>query len=131
MDTTVLISALGWRGPEYGLLQKVFRGDLELVISPEVLMEFREVVRRGKLSLPMAYIGGFEEELVRVATLVVPKGRVEVVQGDPDDDRVLECAGEGKADFVVSGDEHLLKLGEYEGIRVVRAVRLLGLAEEG
>lgn len=87
------------------------------------MMEFRQVVRRGKLNLPTAYIDSFEEELLRVAMFVVPKIRIDVIKEDPDDNRVLECAVEGKADFIVSGDQHLLRLREYAGINIVPASR--------
>jgi uncharacterized protein len=48
------------------------------------------------------------------ALVVTPKIVLEVIKEDPDDDRVLECSVAGKADYVVSGDRHLLKLGSYQ-----------------
>ena len=42
-----------------------------------------------------------------------------VIVDDPDDDRVLECAVAGGADYIVSGDRHLLKLGVYEGVAIL------------
>jgi uncharacterized protein len=45
--------------------------------------------------------------------------RLAVIVDDPDDDRVLECAIAGRADFIVSGDRHLLKLGSYDGVSIL------------
>jgi predicted nucleic acid-binding protein len=44
---------------------------------------------------------------------------LEVVKDDSDDNRVLECAVAAKANYIISGDKHLLDLGEYRGIEVL------------
>ena len=53
-----------------------------------------------------------------------------MIADDPDDDHILACAREGRADIIVSGNKHLLQLKEYEGIVIERPVdflRTLGL----
>ncbi len=50
---------------------------------------------------------------------------------DPDDDRVLECAVAGKADYVVSGDRHILKLSSYEGIPILTVRQFMDAMEAG
>jgi putative PIN family toxin of toxin-antitoxin system len=59
-----------------------------------------------------------------LADLVKPRHRISLLSDDPDN-RVLECAVEGRADFIVSGDSHLLALKEYQGIPILKAVELL------
>ncbi len=93
------------------------------------MTELREVLKSGKLNPPTAYIDSFEEELLRVATLVVPSKKIDIIKEDPDDNKVLECAIEGNVDYIISGDRHLLKLKEYSGIRIVRASWLLKIVE--
>ena len=56
---------------------------------------------------------------VRFAILTSGKLKLTVIREDPPDDRYLECAVEGEAEYIVSGDQHLLSLGEYRGIRVL------------
>jgi predicted nucleic acid-binding protein len=56
---------------------------------------------------------------------VNPSFVLDAVPDDPDDNRVLECAVEGKADFIVSGDRHLLRLGSYEAIEIVTVRQFL------
>lgn len=51
--------------------------------------------------------------------------RVNIIMADPSDNIFLECALEAKADFLVSGDSHLLRLGEFEGARIARAKTVL------
>ncbi|MGH9350638.1 MAG: putative toxin-antitoxin system toxin component, PIN family, partial [Terriglobia bacterium] len=60
---------------------------------------------------------------------VRPDLDLDVVKDDPDDNRVLECAWAGRADYVVSGDRHLLGLASYEGIPIITVRRFLEEAE--
>ena len=50
-------------------------------------------------------------------------------EDDPDDDRVLECAVKGNADYIVTGDRHLLKLASYQVIAIVTVRQFLDAAE--
>ena len=59
--------------------------------------------------------------------LIEPKESIKVIKDDPKDDMVLECAVEGKADFIVSGDPHLLKLKEFRSIKIVTPKQFLDL----
>ena len=52
--------------------------------------------------------------------LIEPKRKIVVVKDDPDDDKVIECAAEIAADYILSYDNHLLKLKEFEGIKIVK-----------
>jgi len=61
--------------------------------------------------------------------VATPAVILHVINEEPDDDRVLECALAGKADYVVSGDRHLLKLGSYESILIVTARQFMDLVE--
>lgn len=63
--------------------------------------------------------------LRRIGFLTAGDLTLDVITDDPSDNRYLECTVEGRADYVVSGDEHLLKLREYERIRIVRPAEFL------
>ena len=54
-----------------------------------------------------------------MAELVTPEMDLEAVEDDPDDDKILECAVAGNADYIVSGDSHLLDIEEYRGVEIV------------
>ena len=117
-DTNVLVSALIFPG---GAPEEVYRlaleGRVELVTSRPLLAELGRVLT--------AKVGWHEERaeeavtgVIRVAALVEPRHVVVEIEADPADDRVLEAAGEGVADAIVSGDRHLLALGSWRGIRI-------------
>ena len=65
------------------------------------------------------------KKIVRAADFVNPKTVPAVIADDPDDNHVLACAVEGNADLIVSGDQDLLRLREYESIPIVRPVDFL------
>jgi len=95
-DTNVLVSAVIANGKPREFLRRCIAKEWRLVTSPPLLAEYVDVLRA--LSA-----------LVEVAEVVEPKRPVRVVIDDPDDDRVVEAAFEGAADFIVSGDRHLLR----------------------
>jgi predicted nucleic acid-binding protein len=65
--------------------------------------------------------------LETISELVSTIATLAVIKADPDDDRVLECAIAGRADHIVSGDRHLLKLGSYKNIPIVTVRQFMDL----
>jgi uncharacterized protein len=59
--------------------------------------------------------------------LVTPAQTLHVIREDPDDDRVIECAVASGSQFIISGDKHLLRLGLYENIRILKVAEFLNL----
>jgi predicted nucleic acid-binding protein len=62
-----------------------------------------------------------------MAHIVNPRDKISMVKEDPDDDKFLDCAIECKADYIVSGDRHLLELRGYPGIKIITASQFLEL----
>ena len=69
----------------------------------------------------MLLVVGFLEEMILMSYIVHPEVTIDVIDDDPSDNWVLETALLGEADIIVSGDKHLLTLGSYEGVRILRA----------
>jgi predicted nucleic acid-binding protein len=65
-----------------------------------------------------------------VALVVAPTENIHVVTEDPDDDRVIECAIASGSQFIISGDNHLLRLNHYENIRILKLSEFLRLIPE-
>jgi len=59
--------------------------------------------------------------------IVVPKEKLHIVYKDPTDNKIVECAVAGNADYIVSGDKHLLDLKRYGGIDIISPARFLKL----
>lgn len=71
------------------------------------------------------------DDFRKFAIAVNSKSKISVVKDDPDDNKFLECADEGGASYVVSGDQHLLGIGEYENIQILSPAAFLVLFREG
>ena len=90
---------------------------MHLVISRPIIHEVLDVLARKFDRNPeeLARVAVFLSELAEV---VAPRSRLKVLRDEPDN-RILECAIAGKADAIVTGDQAMLKLGEYRGIRIL------------
>jgi putative PIN family toxin of toxin-antitoxin system len=123
-DTNILVSAVMFGGLPGVFLDLALLGSFSLVTSAVLLDELDEKLRlKFELTADDSMI--ILTKLERTADLVTPLVTLKVVIEDPDDNRVLECAIEGHADFIVSGDRHLLKLGSYESIPIMSVRRFL------
>jgi uncharacterized protein len=118
LDTNVFISATLFKGIPGRLLELAISGSFRVVTSPTLLDELDEKLR-GKFRLPSANADQVRTDLEEFCEVVSTVNRLAIIRDDPDDDRILECAVAGRADYIVSGDRHLLKLGSYDGIAIL------------
>lgn len=111
-------------------MRTAIEGRYELVTSPSILAEFARVFVQ-KHGADDAHVRRVVVQIGTLGELVSPSRRLTVLRDDPDN-RILECAVEGEADLIVSGERHLLELGSHEGIEIVtvsEAMRRLGMGE--
>ena len=118
-DTNVWVSAVAFPGAVRRLLGLAWEGRFQVVVSAPILDETARVLGGRKFRFPPERLALVDREMRDLALLVHPVERVRAVPEDPDDDRVLECALEGGAGWIVTGDAHLLGLGQFRGIRIV------------
>jgi putative PIN family toxin of toxin-antitoxin system len=126
-DTNVFISALLFGGNPGRFLDLALHRKFVLVTSHALLNELDEKLR-GKFAISDSDARMIRVKLEASAAVVNPDFELHAVPGDPDDNRVLECALAGKAALIVSGDRHLLRLGNYEGIAIVTVRQFLEAA---
>jgi putative PIN family toxin of toxin-antitoxin system len=119
-DTNIYISALNFGGVPERFLRLADSGSIQLVTSDAILAEVAKTLRGDKFAWPEPEIERALQQLSRIAERVQPEHAVDVIKADPSDNRILECAEAGKADYVVTGDKrHILPLGSYAGIPIV------------
>jgi putative PIN family toxin of toxin-antitoxin system len=124
LDTNVLVSGLvAEGGAPRQILDAWLEGQYTLVTSLYLVEESAHVLSYPRIAKRL-HLG--EEELVAIMAALLSKAELTPghlhlpgVTRDPKDDAVVACAKEGEADYIVSGDQDLLVLGEYEGIRVI------------
>jgi putative PIN family toxin of toxin-antitoxin system len=126
VDTNFLISATQWDySVSHKLLQKLIRNNAEIFATKEILDEFIEVLKRDFLYTDEES-NTLLERVIQFIILVTPSEKVDIVKEDPDDNKVIECAVESNSEYIISYDNHLLKIKEYRGIKVVRPEEALG-----
>jgi putative PIN family toxin of toxin-antitoxin system len=118
VDTNVLVSAFLNKGKSRKLVSKLLE-EHTVVLSAPMLAELADVLSRKKFGVKTEAVNGFVSVLVRRTTVVSVKSSLKVVPEDPDDDVVVNTAVSGKAEYIVSGDGHLLKVGTYKNIRII------------
>jgi len=124
-DTNVYISAILFGGNPEKIRRLSKEGRVELLISEAIIAEVAEVLRR-KFNWENWQISQTIDEIREIATLVIPRQTLFIIKKDDNDNRILECAVEGKAQYIVSGDKHhLLPLKEYQGIRILTPAQFL------
>ena len=119
LDTNVLISGIFFSGTPYEILAAWRDRKIELIISPQILEEYRRVGEEMEIKFPGIEIAPFLELLAIEATMVAVMPLTESVCTDPDDDKFLACAIASKARVICSGDKALLKTTGYQGIEVL------------
>lgn len=124
-DTNILFSALGWRGRPYECLEHARNGSVTGITCQELLDELADKLRT-KLAFSDEQVAETLADLLGFLGLVTISNTLHVIDADPDDDKVLECAVVGHATYIVSGDRrHVLPLGSYQGIAIVSAAVFL------
>ena len=125
LDTNILISAFIFPGgPPEAVYRLALEERIELATSPPLLAEFGRILT-AKFGWDPTLADDAVAGVARIGYIVRPSERMNEITADPDDDRVLEAATEAGADFIVSGDRHLLKLDTWRGIRVLKAADFL------
>ena len=119
LDTNVLISAFLFGGKPQRVLDLVISGLVDCTLSTVILDELKDVLQRPKFGFSAEVCFHIIEELHGACDIISPSVSVDLIRSDPDDNRILECAKESQADFIVSGDPHLLDLGKFERIRIL------------
>ena len=118
IDTNVLISSL-WGGKPHDIIELWDKNKLLVIVSQQIIDEYFNVLNRFELT---------EEDIEDLtilfsdpqkSLLVEPKTRTRIIKKDPADNKFLDCALEGKADYIISGDKHLLKLEKFKKIPII------------
>jgi len=125
-DTNVLVSAATHVGKPRKLVDFALNGEVALLVSMEILSEFKKVIAREKFKLSRSQQAVFIEFMSSLAAVVDVRSKFKVAR-DPKDNIVLNCAYDGRADYIVSGDRDLLALREFKGIKIVSVDEILAI----
>ena len=134
LDTNVIVSAyLSAEGPPAEIIRRWEADVIEVATSSPLLVELERVLNythiRKYFKDPQENIETFIRTFRRVAIMVEPPDKLDIVKDDPSDNRVLECAVSSGAAYIITGDKHLLGLKELEGIVILSPTGFLTALE--
>lgn len=132
LDTNIVVSSyIGALGAPARIVASWRGAAFVLVVSDSVLAEYQDALNYPRVGrrhgLTPDQVAVQIASIRENALLVTPESVPRVVPDDPDDDQVLACALAGQAEYIISGDHHLLNLREYSGIRILSPVAFLAL----
>ncbi len=117
LDTNIYISSLFWGGASYKIVQKAIEQQIIVFISKEILKEIEKVLIRD-FNLEKQEIEDVLEAIILFTHIIEVNTKLDLVQEDPDDNKILECAFDSNSNYIVTQDKHLLKLGKFIDIKI-------------
>lgn len=119
-DTNVVISAALKEGSLPALLLSLaLRKEIQAFVSSEMLSEYGEVLKRPKFGLEKKEIEDLLKEIKKSMIIVHPSERINKIREDGADNRILECAKEAGADFIITGNKKHFPFKEFRGVKIV------------
>ena len=128
LDTNVFLSALTFGGKPEAVFEMARAGRIQLIVSASILAELASILE-NKFAWDAEDVREALMVVGRHAELVKPELRLQILEDDADN-RILECAVAGQANWIVSGDHHLLDLKEFRGMPIVRVSDFLSIVGE-
>lgn len=126
VDTNVWISGIVFGGKPEQVLRRLLDGAADLIISEELIAELRQKMTQ-KFPDYLTRFNKIEASVREDVELVKPDKFLAPVCRDPDDDKFIETALAGGANYIVSGDKDLLDIGKYQNIRIIKPAEFLKL----
>ena len=127
LDTNIFVSSIFWKkGNPHKIVELALDKKILSFTSLEILQELEKVLRRD-FQETEEIIQRQIALILEYSTVVKPSARIYVVKDDPEDNKIVECAISCNADYIVTGDRHLLDVDEYEGIKIVKAKKLVDI----
>lgn len=127
IDTNIFVSGVLVEGGNPSIVLKAWKRaqKYQLFITEEIIQEILKVMHR--LNVNADIIVDWDKAMRKNAISVAPTRKIEAIKEDPSDNKFLECAIEAQADYIVTGDKHLKRLNEFQGIKIVDARKFLDI----
>jgi putative PIN family toxin of toxin-antitoxin system len=126
LDTNIIISGILFGGNSQEIVQLGIQEKINIYLSAQILLETSRVLYE-KFKLTNEEIELILKGLAKISTIVEPQTKLNLVKKDSSDNRIVECAYCAKANFVISGDKHLLELKKYRNINFITPSQFLNL----
>ena len=128
VDTNITVSALLFGGLPLKIVKAALSKKFIWVTSPFLIEEAERVLSSDKFGLSAHEMKTLTEPIFSIAEIVIPTMTINAIPRCPADNRVLECAVQGKCAFIVSGDRRdLLVLKKFQHVDIITARQFMDL----
>ncbi len=135
LDTNVWLSAIFWKGEANKIIESCIDKKIEIIVSEDILLEIAEVLNKEEKF--QKFIENRKEkieDLIRTilsfSKLIKTKTKISLIEAHPQDNIILEAAFDGKADYIISYDKHILNMLEFRGIKILNPGGFLELIKK-
>jgi putative PIN family toxin of toxin-antitoxin system len=133
-DTNTVVSGFLWSGAPAQAIFAAIEGKFQLLATEILLSELERVLSRKKFASRFAALGKTPQSFLAnyraLAEIVQPAEIASIVVDDPTDNAIIACAIGGKAEYIISGDAHLLNIAIYQNIPIWTINRFIAFLEE-
>ena len=131
IDTNVIVSAAkSTDGNPAQIFEMLLLEEITSYTTKNIIEEIKEVLARPRIKLNLLeqefILSNYEKSSIKIETT----SKFDIIKEDPDDNKFLECAVDAKAEYIISGDDHLLKLREFKGIKILTPAEFVKLMQK-
>jgi len=127
IGSNIFVSSFFWGGHPREVFERVINGLDELFITDEIKKEIFSVMSSSKFAVKISEIEDYIKIIEKYSINIELKDTPKSISRDKDDDKILQCALDGNADFIIIGDNDLLVLKEYKTIKIIKPKNYLEL----
>ena len=128
LDTNVFISGIFWKGDPNKVLRLWKEHKIQLVNSIEIILEISRILSDFKIQLPEEAKKAWIHMITLNSTIVEPKEKFDIIKDDPTDNKFIDAAIAGKAEYIVTNDKHLLKIKQFKTVKIITAKEFLHIS---
>jgi len=125
LDTNILLSSLFWKGQPRKIVDLAIENKFRAVTSADILEELKCVLEEDFSQVPYDARERILRDILSYSALVIPKKITVKNLRDFQDTKIIACAFEAEAEYIVTGDKDLLVLKEYARIKITTAREFL------
>ncbi|GMO35750.1 MAG: hypothetical protein Ta2B_15870 [Termitinemataceae bacterium] len=129
IDINIFVSSFFWKGNPRKVIVRAIEGLDELYITKEILEQISDVMNRTKFNANKESIEYYKKSIEEIANELIIDIKLQNGSRDIDDNIILECGITGNVDYIITGDDDLLVLKEFNGIKIVTPKKYLEIVE--
>ena len=129
IDTNIYVSSFFWKGNPRKVFDRVTNGIDELLITDDIINEIKSVMLKNKFNLEISKIEDYVNIIKNFSVNILHDNILENISRDIDDNKILKCGLEGNADYIITGDNDLLVLEVYKGIKIINPKEYLEIVK--